>query len=239
MSQDPGNKNNHIRHDVKEATEAKREAETAAKAAEAAAEKASVASDIGKPPEEITIWARLAEEKAQEAKAAAERASAAAREAAGAKDAIKAKEAAEKAAAAAGQAAEAANEAKKQADARHAAENELEIKRFFEEHKGQIYEKLKDCDKFALQAGPQSDMIFVAESLPIINGIIHVGSTRQRLTEANKWVRETWGESADPLIILSALVFVYVVEEGAKQFKGTAEQPVWDRIQGRVKKLLP
>lgn len=128
-----------------------------------------------------------------------------------------------------------AENARKEAISIYAVEEELKVKKFFEVHREAIYKKLEECDEIAAHAPTNTDMIFIAESLPIINSIIHVGSDRKTLGEASSWVRDTWGDEADPLIVLSALLFIYVANKGAEE---NLEDPVWRRIHRRVQKLL-
>jgi hypothetical protein len=132
-------------------------------------------------------------------------------------------------------AAEAAETARKEAIAQFAVEEELQVQEFFQAHREQIFRKLEECDQIAENAPINGDMIFIAESLPLINSIIHVGSDRATLARASNWVRETWGDEADPLIVLSALLFIYVANKGAEE-KGNDE--TWKRIHERVEKLM-
>ena len=130
-------------------------------------------------------------------------------------------------------------------DSSRAVENYLNLGDFFRRHRDHILDKLEECDSVAQQAEKNQDMIFFAESLPIINGLIHVGTTREELNKAIEWVKQNWGDKVDPLIVLSALTFIYVAETGA----ALAENPpteagakvrdrvVWNRINARVKKL--
>jgi hypothetical protein len=115
--------------------------------------------------------------------------------------------------------------------------------------RNRIYERLEEFDQLAQDAVAQaerkgsglgkttSDMIFIAESLPIIQGIIHVATDRKSLGQAIKWIRETWGETANSLIILSALVFAYIAKRGASHTKGTAKHEAWMRIKERASKF--
>lgn len=118
-------------------------------------------------------------------------------------------------------------------------------------NKTRIYERLEDCDKAAEIAGQaqtkskgknlvktSSDMIFIAESLPIIHGIIHVAISRQSLSQAIKWIREYWGETANSLIVLSALVFTYVADKGVADTTSDEKRAeTWRRIAKRVQKF--
>jgi hypothetical protein len=151
----------------------------------------------------------------------------------------KAKWAANRAAAAAQRALECKQAALRQKDAAVVAETLLNIGDFFGTYKEQIYSKLADCDAIAARS-PNSEIIFIAESLPVINGIIQIGSTRRTLNKALNWIRASWPEEVDPLIVLSGLVFIYIVDRGEQDhLNGTEEaQRVWKNIRKRVQKLI-
>jgi hypothetical protein len=117
--------------------------------------------------------------------------------------------------------------------------------------KKRIYARLEEFDKEAqdtvARTKPKgkgseavkrsSDMIFIAESLPIIQGIIHVATDRKSLGQAITWIRETWGETANSLIVLSALVFAYIAKRGASDAKFAGKHEVWLRIKERATKF--
>jgi hypothetical protein len=133
-------------------------------------------------------------------------------------------------------------EARNSYDSAMVMEKLLDVREFFLTHKERIYDRLEECDRIAKNAVTNADMLFFAESLPIINGIIHVGSTREELNKATDWVRENWeGQEAQPRIVLSALLFRYVTKEGAKEFADSTIQrkkTAWHRINDRVSRLL-
>ena len=111
----------------------------------------------------------------------------------------------------------------------------LKVRKFIEEQKLLIYEKLEVCDTSG-KVMINGDMLFIAESLPVINGIIHVGSTRKTFNDALDYVKGHW-QDADPVVLLTALVFIYVVEEAWKEIgtgKDEAKKEIWDRIRKRV-----
>jgi hypothetical protein len=116
------------------------------------------------------------------------------------------------------------------------------VREFFLAHKQRIYDRLEECDLIASEAVSNADMLFFAESLPIINGIVQVGSTRKELNTATEWVRQNWeGSEAQPRIVLSALLFRYVTTEGAKEFLHGPDQNKrdrWTNIKERVARLL-
>jgi hypothetical protein len=130
-------------------------------------------------------------------------------------------------------------------DSSRAVENYLNLGDFFKRHRDHILDKLEDSDAAAQRVEKNQDMIFFAESLPIINGLIHVGTTREELNKAIDWVKQNWGDKVDPLIVLSALTFIYVAETGAELAENPPQdkdakmrdKEVWKRINARVKKL--
>lgn len=117
--------------------------------------------------------------------------------------------------------------------------------------KERIYARLEEFDKKAQAAVARakgkgkgseavkrsSDMIFIAESLPIIQGIIHVATDRKSLTQAITWIRKTWGETANSLLVLSALVFAYIAKRGASDAKFAGKHEAWLRIKERATKF--
>jgi len=235
------------------AAEAARAKEDAVARAAAATDPLQRAAIKAEAVRRVTNSARSAEREAKSAREAAGGAEAAAKEitdalfdaeaaVAAAREANEAKQAADEAESYS----KAADEARKEAISNYAVEEELKVEEFFDVHKEQIYKKLEECDEIAENAPTNGDMIFIAESLPIINSIIHVGTDRKKLTGASNWVRKTWGEDADPLIVLSALLFIYVANKGALRFTtGQSDEPVegdreeiWNRIHRRVQKLL-
>lgn len=134
-----------------------------------------------------------------------------------------------------------AEAARKEVNAATAAEKLLNLEEFFSRQKELVYERLEHYDKIATEAGANSDMVFIAEGLPIINGIINVGSTQHDYNEAITWVKKEWGHMADPLLVLSALVFIYVVDRGAIDHmaeEDIAKQATWEHIRERVRRLL-
>jgi len=127
--------------------------------------------------------------------------------------------------------------------ARKAVE-ELNIEPFIKKHRPSIFNKLEECDHYANSADFNGDMMFIALSLPIANGIIHVASTREHLRKATKWVVDQWKSDAnqDPekISILSALVLIHVAGEGWNKYKRSRDKEkreIWKRIHDRVQVL--
>jgi hypothetical protein len=115
---------------------------------------------------------------------------------------------------------------------------------FIEDQRDLIFQRLEECDAIAKESGATT--LFVAQSLPIINGIIYVGSRSQdNLNQALKWVHSRFAK-ADPQIVLSTLVFRYIADIGLAAYKGTTStnkdtgeprEAIWTRISERVEKL--
>jgi hypothetical protein len=86
-------------------------------------------------------------------------------------------------------------------------------------------------------------MIFMALSLPIINGIIHVGSTRKDLVSASEWIRGKWqsmeGEKLDAIPTISALTLIYIIAKAWSRYRNDpARHEIWDSIRDRVQMLI-
>lgn len=126
------------------------------------------------------------------------------------------------------------------ATARAAAEavELLEIKPFFNAHMETIFTKLEECDSYAQSADFNGDMMFIALSLPVINGMIHIASNRKALNKAMDWVISQWKEDPDRISILSALTLIYTATKGLEKYGDDPQkQAVWKRITSRVQKL--
>src|SRR5205085_11194623 len=69
----------------------------------------------------------------------------------------------------------------------------LGIEQFIEKQWERIEEKLRECDEYAVAAATfGGDMIFISMTIPLVNGIIHVGSTREKLTNTTEWIAKEW-----------------------------------------------
>lgn len=144
---------------------------------------------------------------------------------------------------------------KLEADSKQVVEEFLHLGDFFAKHKELIFEKLEKADSTAedegsRKAGVNGDILFFAESLPVINGLLQIGAKRADQKAAEDWVRKTRGDGVDPLIVLSAMTLIYVAEAGSREAhgktpaaerdatSGTRDPQVWDRILRRVKKQI-
>jgi hypothetical protein len=101
-----------------------------------------------------------------------------------------------------------------------------------------LFARLEECDTFAEAAPVNSDMMFLALSLPIANGLIYFGTSRDRLRRSREWAAEKWPQQDDPISTLAALTLIYIVKMGWHRFRSEPEKSqIWSRINGRVEKL--
>ena len=99
--------------------------------------------------------------------------------------------------------------------------------------------KLESFHTYAKTAPGNGDMIFMALSLPIANGVIHVGSDGDSLKRAKTWIqRATVGQNPDPFSILSVLVLIAIAQEGRRRHADSAEEKaIWEEIAERMENL--
>jgi hypothetical protein len=117
----------------------------------------------------------------------------------------------------------------------------LGLTKFIDDNKKAIYEQLEDCDARVSKVpiGLHPDAAFIAQSLGMIGGVIHVGSTRKNFDAAAAWVLPP-DTHAEPMSVLSTLVLLYVVEKGWRDpdvSKDAAKKARWDTIYKRTKWL--
>lgn len=123
--------------------------------------------------------------------------------------------------------------------ARSAVE-ELQISDFIETHKTEIFGRLKENYELAHsgKSEPESDLAFIADSLPLISAIIQVGSNKEVYLKACKWVQKSL-PSANPSSVLSVLTFIYILEKGCKESSlDEASRETWENMRAAVKKSL-
>ena len=99
--------------------------------------------------------------------------------------------------------------------------------------------KLESFHTYAKTAPGNGDMIFMALSLPIANGVIHVGSDGDSLKRAKTWIqRATTGRNPDPFSILSVLVLIAIAQEGRRRHSTSLkEKATWEEIAMRMENL--
>ncbi len=125
----------------------------------------------------------------------------------------------------------------------------LGIADFLALHRDRIFSKLEDCERLAGAADSGGDLMFVALSLPIMNGLIIVASSKQRILAAGRYINSFFRRSGvsaelDEMAILSALALIYVVNMGHIAFKRDKElrdnvggRRTWARMRKRLQRL--
>jgi hypothetical protein len=142
-------------------------------------------------------------------------------------------------------------EDKEHFDKANSAVEVLGIANFIENHKEHIYERLEhyESDRCAqtnawlqdrvreeefVNEGSECDMIFIADNLSLIRGVVYVGSSLDNFNKAVQWAKKIV-PGADSVSVLSALTFIYIVERGWNEFKDDKEkQNFWQSIYNRV-----
>lgn len=120
-----------------------------------------------------------------------------------------------------------------------AVKDHLKIDTFILENKRRIYERLEEYYR-DVSGQQDGELLFIAESLPFINGIVQVGSNLENYNNALKWVREQFRENVPAVSILSALTLIYIIEEGANDpiVSGTAEKKIfWEQIKKSINRI--
>jgi hypothetical protein len=90
----------------------------------------------------------------------------------------------------------------------------LNADEFIKKHRSEIFERLAGAEASVKGMGPEGNVVFVAECLPFVAAIVHVGSTLDKFREARDWVRGKL-EHADAVSVLSALTFLYIVDQSS------------------------
>jgi len=117
----------------------------------------------------------------------------------------------------------------------------LVLERFIRDNKQDIYKQLEDCDDrvSGRPSGLDPDAAFVAQSLPLIDGVIHVGSSRDHFDDAARWVQRQ-SPHIEPDSLLSTLVLLYIMEQGLQDARASTNadrKSKWERIHQRAKWL--
>jgi len=87
----------------------------------------------------------------------------------------------------------------------------LAIANFVDSQKNTICEKIKSFYLLA-KAYPQPDVAFVGLALPLISGVIHVGSTVDNFRTAVEQIKRLF-PGKDDVSVLSRIVLAYVVNK--------------------------
>jgi hypothetical protein len=91
-------------------------------------------------------------------------------------------------------------------------ENRLGIKGFIKDYKEKLFSQLEDNYRHVRQQ-PQASSRFLDDSIPLIGGLIQLGTTVHHLRHATVWAATTRAET-DPVSTLSNLTFLYLIETG-------------------------
>lgn len=127
--------------------------------------------------------------------------------------------------------------------AEEAVEKKLRIADFLSGHGPNIYERFEEFErkvKTSQAAQPETvqDLTFIALCLPVVSGLIHVATTKADFDEALSWVASQ-SPQIDGTAMLSALTFLYIVQEGEKALEGDPEKrELWAEIRKRVERFL-
>jgi hypothetical protein len=124
----------------------------------------------------------------------------------------------------------------------------LGIEKFIEaQWEEKIDPKLRECERYAIaSAAFGGDMIFISMAIPLVNGIIHVGSDREKLAKTSDWISRVWEKAsltpdAERIPTISALTLIYLITIGwrsARKLKTKDEShQLWKRMQQRVQRL--
>ena len=112
-----------------------------------------------------------------------------------------------------------------------AVEQRLKIGDFIGRHFGQIVDGLEEAAD-----EPHRKDRFLDDALPVIDSVIHVGSSRENYMNALPWAKQT---NADPDRWLTLLTFVYIVRKAVSECsKGLTKGRIWSEIESSVATLL-
>ena len=114
-------------------------------------------------------------------------------------------------------------------------EDYLKIGGFIDLHKDAIFRKLEEHHR---QVGDESEspLLFIAEALPLVSGIINVGCTVENFREAVRWLK-SYLPDADPFAILATLTLIYILEKGRDEFADGEDEDrrvTWNRMAEAV-----
>jgi hypothetical protein len=131
---------------------------------------------------------------------------------------------------------------------RIAVEEELEIKDFINGNAEKICSRIEEYDrnvtkkkgKMVVKKEMQvtADVTFIADCLPLISGVVSIGCSKESYENACAWIEDKF-PNHEPIPLLSALTFIYIVNESdyvKKQLSSDDpdKKEIWTRIQGRV-----
>jgi hypothetical protein len=129
-------------------------------------------------------------------------------------------------------------------EAKEVVEKYLGLGDFIECNKHDIFKKIEIYDHDP-QNGMSCETSFTSDSLLFISFMMHAGCVTEKFNHSRKWVSNVFpGE--DPLSVLSAIIFLYIVEQGWNQFSNSTDKTdageekriVWERILERTKNWI-
>lgn len=115
----------------------------------------------------------------------------------------------------------------------------LKIDGFIKAQSKEIFGRLESGYR-STRTRAEADLLFIAESLPLISAIVNVGSSLENFRKAVDWAQIEL-HHAEPVSALSALTFIYVVDKGYKaaQESGDADSKnMWTKMKELVETLL-
>jgi hypothetical protein len=116
-----------------------------------------------------------------------------------------------------------------------AVENHLKIGEFIESKKDAIFRRLEEQYNH-VKGEVEAPLLFIAEALPLVSGIVQVGSTVESLRRSVRWANSCV-PSADPGSFLSTLTLIYILEKGRDEFvvcEDKAKREVWNEMTDGV-----
>jgi hypothetical protein len=114
----------------------------------------------------------------------------------------------------------------------------LRVDGFIEENKQLILDRLQEIYG-AVTAQKQASSMFIAGSLPLVSGVIHVGSTVDDFARASAWVRDK-SPKEEPVNVLCRFVLVHLAELGwreALESNDDQKRAIWNCIHTAVTPL--
>jgi hypothetical protein len=120
------------------------------------------------------------------------------------------------------------------------AVDRLGLTDFIKDNKAAIYRQLEDFTHVTKgPIGLDPNAAFVAQTLPLASGVIHVGSSRTNFDKAALWVQNQ-SAHAQPNSVLPTLVLLYIVHQGWQDARDTHDEKKkaqWESIYERAKWL--
>ena len=116
-----------------------------------------------------------------------------------------------------------------------AVEDHLKIDRFLESQKAEVFGRLEDRYN-EVKDEVEAPLLFIAESIPLVSGIIQVESGVANFRAAVRWAKACV-PNADPGALLTTLTLIYILQRGAAYYeeKGNDEKrETWERMAETV-----